>query len=693
MRQEKSRLRSKSGQAVVIIAFMLVVLIGLIGLAVDGGIGYYYNNLAERAAGSAALSGVVFMPGQFTPSQAIPSGTGNDATDRAMVEARKNGFDANSAISCSGGTCTASGPGGVVVTTSPVAGYDNKLQVTVTRDVGTFFMGLFGVTSFKVSRTAIATYLPPLSLGQPGTQTGSVTSELGTGGNSYFFMRTEGWSTDRQQGDAFTPNPAGSSLGASNDVHAISGAQGSDTVDGSLPNRGGYNYLINLPNGGYIQVYNAIFAPDNCTSSGQDVNGTWFCPGRGGGHGGALPGSESWAGSGPTYHNNCDNHIKLPGNQRLDQCSGGQSYYLHEEDSMDLNGYSAAQQNLYSTMEYTVYAVNTPFIRASDQEISKVKVYPIDATGYYLTPANCSGGCAPAKNYNPINNLGAYITQQWDANGNPVNMQTYHTWVDITNYTGAGDGGTFQRLVTPAGGPLSPGQYRLRVDTLGFDGTNPPTNGSSSGGQAHKGYAVRVVDQNGFMAGTGTCTGCSLGAWDDMAVYTPVAVAAGGHFDVPMFKVPPDYAGQTVTLDVYDPGDISGGGSVDLFILDNTGAVVTVASPKVIRVWDVGLTRTNSGPGVPCTGTGGLTNPPVPCLAQTGQPQTATVRATTGGSTNFNGHWVRFEVPIPGTYNPGTNPNNWWWSLRYQITTGVTSTDTLTFAVGLKGNPAHLLIS
>src|SRR2546430_11192383 len=55
--------RRQTGQAVVLIAFMLVVLIGAIGLAVDGGVGYYYNNLAERAAGAAALSGVVFMPG------------------------------------------------------------------------------------------------------------------------------------------------------------------------------------------------------------------------------------------------------------------------------------------------------------------------------------------------------------------------------------------------------------------------------------------------------------------------------------------------------------------------------------------------------------------------------------------------------------------------------------------------------
>ncbi len=674
--------RTQAGQAVVLVAFMIIVLFGAVGLAVDGGIGYYYNTEAERAAGAAALSGVIFMPGQLTPLQAIPSGSGNDATDRAIVEAAHNGY-----------SMAPPNPFNIQVSVQAVPGFENKLQVTVSRDQPTFFMQMFGIATFHISRTAIATYLPPLSLGQPGTQTGSTTAMLGAGGNSYYFMRTEGWETDRQQGDAFTPNPAGSSLGVSSDVHAISNTQGSDPVDPSLPDRGGYNYLVSLPTGGYIQVYNAIFAPDNCTSTGQDANGTYYCPDRGGGtHGGALPGSESWAGTGPTYHNNCDNHIN-PATGLLNVCSAGQSYYLHEEDSQDLSSYGGNQKHKYSAMEYTVYTVNTPFIRASDSEISKVKVYPIDATGYYQTPSSCTGACMPAKNYNPINGGGGYITQTWDATGNPINMQTYHAWMDVTNYAGAGDGGTFQRLLTPAPGPLPPGTYRLRVDTLSWNGNNPPSSGGGQGEQAHKGYAVRVVDQVGLASGTATCTGCSVGAWDDMAVYTPVSVAAGGHFDIPMFKVPPDYAGQTITMDIYDPGDISGGGSVDLFVLDNSGNVVTVAAPRVINVWDVGLTRTNTGPAVPCTGTGGLTNPPAPCLAQTGSPQTATVRATTTGTTNFNGHWIRFEVPIPATYAPGLDPNNWWWGLRYQITTGVTATDTLTFAVGLKGNPAHLLIS
>jgi hypothetical protein len=651
--------RRQEGQAIVLIALMIIVLFGVIGLAIDGGIGYYYNNQAERAAGAAALSGVIFMPGQFTPAQAVPGGSRNDATDRAIDEARRNGYDINDAAS------------GVTVTVAAVAGFDNKLSVTVSRNAPVFFMQLFGINTYRVSRTAIATYLPPLSLGQPGTQVGSTTSALGSAGNNFFFPRTEGWSTPRSQGDAFTPDPAGSG-----DVHAISRTAGSDPIGATLPDRGGYNYLINLPNGGYIQVYNAVFGPDNTPS----LIGA-----------GSGPASESWANNAPagSTHNNCENHINAI-TKRYDQCSSGGSYYLHEEDSMDFSSYAAAQKDLYSTMEYTVESVATPFIRASDTIVSQVKVSPIDASGFWKTPTTCLLACQPAKSYNPINNLGTYITQTWDVNGNPTNMLTYHQWVDITgaNYIGAGDGGTFQRVVTPPAGPLPAGTYRLRVDTLGYNGLNPPTNGASPGGQAHKGYSVRVVDVPGFAAGT--CAGCSVGGWDDMAVYTPISVPAGGHFDVPIFKVPPDYAGQTITLDIWDPGDISGGGNVDLYVLDNTGTIVTVGAPTVTKVWDVGSARTNAAAPSNCPG---QTGPPYPCLIPTGQPQTATVRATTAGSTTYNGHWLRFEVPVSPGYAPGLNPNNWWWSLRYQISANVTATDTVTFAIGLKGNPAHLLQS
>jgi hypothetical protein len=234
--------------------------------------------------------------------------------------------------------------------------------------------------------------------------------------------------------------------------------------------------------------------------------------------------------------------------------------------------------------------------------------------------------------------------------------------------------GLLQSGLQPPGYTLPAGQYRLRMDSLNYDGSIPLPDGGSGPGHSHKGYAVRVLDAAG-----NPCAACSLGAWDDMCIYTPISVPAGGSFTIPEFSVPPDYAGQTVTIDIFDPGDISGGGNVDLYILDPSGAVARPIPPATVAVYDLGASRSTT-PGTLVT-------------APLADPTQAFVEATTGGGTHFNGHWVHFEVPIPTTYNPGANPNNWYWSVKYLITAGVTATDTITVAIGLKGNPAHLLIS
>src|SRR5207302_784204 len=61
--------------------------------------------------------------------------------------------------------------------------------------------------------------------------------------------------------------------------------------------------------------------------------------------------------------------------------------------------------------------------------------------------------------------------------------------------------------------------------------------------------------------------------------------------------------------------------------------------------------------------------------------------ATASGTTLYNGHWVEMLIPIPNTYSPGTNTT---WCLQYVTSTGVVATDTMTAAVGVEGNPAHL---
>jgi hypothetical protein len=608
------RPKAKRGQAIVLMALMLMfVLAGGVGLGVDALIGYVQSLAAERAAAAAALAGVVYMPNQFTSPPV------NNATEKALAIAKQNGFDTADVANAIGVD-----PERVLIPGSnPPAYYANKFQVTVTKRVQVYFMQLLGFNTYMVSRTAIATYLPPITLGQPGGQIGASASQLGTA-NNYYFMRTEGWGVDRQQGDAFTPNPAYEFNGPLNppstDVHQISTTQGSEPADASLPDRGGYNYLITIPSGGgYIQIYNAAFAPDG------GPNGS----------------------SGP--HNNCENVKPMV-------CSSGGSYYLHEEDSVT----DFTNKRLFSANRYTLFSVTNQFIRASDVKLTQMTVYPVDATKWNLNPPQ----------YKNVNS-GATITQTYDALGNPTNMSIYHSWIDVPTYSGTNDNGlvSLNQYGNPGsyltGGMLVAGTYRLRVDNLEHDGD---ISDSGSTNVSHKAYAVRVLDSNRNLC----ATSCSLGAWNDMSWYTPIATQT---FKLPLFQLPPYYAGKTVTVDIWDPGDISGAGNVYIDIIDPvTNAIATSATG--VKIYDLGVQRSNAGT----------------LISAPGNTQ-ATVLATSNNTVYYNGHWLHFEIPVASTWNPGNNPANWWWSLQYRtnLANGTVAIDTVTVAVGMKGNPAHLL--
>ena len=605
------RLRGKSGQAIVLLALTGTLLIGGVGIAVDLAVGYMYSIAAERAAAAAALSGVEFMPDQFDSTTATPVGSRYDATDRAIDEAKRNGFDVNDAAN------------GVTVTPAAVPGHANQLKVTVARNTPVFFMQLFGFSTYRVVRSALAAYLPPISLGQPGSQLGASVSSLG--GSSFYFMRTEGWATDRSQGDAYTPNPNGGALGASSDVHQISYANGAESRDATLSDRGGYNYRIVIPtggSGGAVQVYNAAFSPDGS--------------------------------------NYCDNDNVNPAARSCNANRG--NYHMHEDDG---GPFSYGTNANYAAMRYTLYLVKNNFIRTTDIMCSQMTVLPIDARNY-----------SQASNQYKNINTGATITQLYSGS-NPSNMLIYHNWVDVANYTGGQDGGlvslrqpNLSGACGAIGGILQPGTYRLRVDTLNSDGS-VSTSGSNAG--AHKGYAVRVVNGD---AGRTACTSCALAGWDDMAIYTPISIGSGGSFAIKLFQLRPEYAGLTVNIDIYDPGDISSSsGTVVLNILDPNGAIAT--SPQGVNIYDLGVQRSNLASGAYS----------VIASAQNGNTQASFV--ATNSSTSRNGHWVHVELPIPSNYNPA--PGQDWWSLQYVTGANTTATDTVTVAVGLKGGPVHLL--
>jgi hypothetical protein len=323
------------------------------------------------------------------------------------------------------------------VTPALVPGKPNELMVTISQQIGTTFLRLLGFGSHTVSRSATAIYLRPITLGQPGSQLGSDTTTLGTGGNSYYFLRSEGWAVPRSEGDAFTPNPSyvggsgqcGSGTCASSpvDMHALSCTGGTDICSASLPAEGGQSYLIYVPANAHatLQVFNPSFAPDGNGNSTQ--------------------------------------------------------YTYHESDTT----FNPSDYTQYGGMQYTVYRVNNQFQYAEDTQVSQATFWPIDARNLASagTWVDVHASGTPTRSGTP----GVYhswidIGQYSGSSG--TNDSTLVTRTQSTTQAplNSSDG-------TLPGGPQG-AYYRLRVDNLGPNGQVSRTGNNV---HSHKGYALRMA--------------------------------------------------------------------------------------------------------------------------------------------------------------------------------------------------------
>jgi hypothetical protein len=624
------RHRASRGQSLVIFALIAVVLLAVVGLAVDGGFSYFASDRLERGAMAAALAGVPDMPDFST----VP----NDATSTAVAAAAVNGW-------------TAGGANNVTVTVAKVpdpnnAGLflNNQLQVTVASDVPVFFMKLLGFGSHRESRTVVAEYLRPITFGQPGSVLGSTQAALGSG-NNFYFMRSEGWGTDRGQGDAYGPNPAStwSSFGSTPniDVHALSGTAGTETPSQpplTMPLRGGQNYQIYVPalQTAHIQVYNPVFAPDNAATGTNAL--------------------------GYNYHEDDGDFSETtvagaPGGKTCNQSGNVTPSYCV--------GPSNIQQ--WPIMSYTVYKSANPFDHTGDVWLSNLRVKSIDGaagTGNYTIPGS------------------AALPQ-------PLSTLTdYHKWVDVQappagaqaatlSTFGVTTGPIFNTGATPGlpGGP-SGTTYRLRVDQLDSNSSDPGANGlaQNQNSQAHKGYAVGAVG----CGGTPTTT-CTVTALDDITLYTPIAA---GTFSMPLVSIPPEYAGHVFNLYIYDPGDVTGNSNV-----------LTVSQPTSPAPAQVTADTTD---GVFSGQHGeGTTLQPASWFNQVaGGSGTASIQTVGGGGSHlYNGLWIRFDISVPLDYatadvDPAT-PATWFWDLNY--TTAQPAGDTITANLGFAGAPVHIV--
>ncbi|MEX2293943.1 MAG: hypothetical protein WD691_09170 [Acidimicrobiales bacterium] len=178
-------------------------------------------------------------------------------------------------------------------------------------------------------------------------------------------------------------------------------------------------------------------------------------------------------------------------------------------------------------------------------------------------------------------------------------------------------------------------------------------------------YAIEVLTNNG--AGVQP----ALHAYKKMVMYNNVDAGIATFY---VAEVKPEYAGKTLVLELYDPGESSG------------------------QAW---LYPMMPSP----TQTGAVDHPPLSncsfSSSRSGYPRESdlnksgvcSVRASDGGAL-YNGYWVTIRVTIPADYtctadlNPEVSAGSCWWGIQYDF--GGATTDTTTWQARVEGNPVHL---
>jgi hypothetical protein len=161
----KLRRKRQAGQTIVMASVGIVFTIGILGLVVDLGYGYYIKQVAQAAADSAVLAGaavanangstcdgtVVLCPSNGSTCPASPTNPPVSNFDAACLYAKTNGFPStgNQTVKIYAGTGSQSGSG--------VSGGNYWMSVTATQTMPLGFLGILGSQSATVSATASST--------------------------------------------------------------------------------------------------------------------------------------------------------------------------------------------------------------------------------------------------------------------------------------------------------------------------------------------------------------------------------------------------------------------------------------------------------------------------------------------------------------------------------------------------------
>lgn len=147
----KRLLREETGQTIVMVLLTLTGMIGLAGISMDMGHGFYAYEELKASTNAAALAGAAALPNTTTATANVISyssetGDHNYSPVLQNVTATPT-FLCLSSVTSLGVMCT---------TSSGASGGYNALKVKQTAQVSTWFAKLFGVSTFNISATSTA---------------------------------------------------------------------------------------------------------------------------------------------------------------------------------------------------------------------------------------------------------------------------------------------------------------------------------------------------------------------------------------------------------------------------------------------------------------------------------------------------------------------------------------------------------
>ncbi|HEY7778679.1 MAG TPA: pilus assembly protein TadG-related protein [Ktedonobacterales bacterium] len=667
------------GQTMIIFALSITVLVALAGLAIDVVRAYDLYAREQRAAEAGALAGVLYMSKFYN----TPASSDNQcAISSALLQVNNDGFGPG-ALTCGSlpkgmnTNCTGEvADFNTGVTVCHYVGSKTGLQVTVSQNIQIFLLSVVGFSQVPVTATAAADYLPPFLLGSkdPAGDGGY----FGDGGQcsaqpqncktknppNHFAAAISGPAELKEQGDPFVYCEEGNSANSIIDNAATSSGPLS-----SFP----YGFPTNHQDTGSLK----------CGANQPDTQYSGYGPRN-------TPFSHAYSYAivtdkpvsvwiwNPNYIPTVTSGASCTGLTQVDgfynwgkKCTGYANYGVV---GLTPSLTTFSDPRLYFSMDYGLYNVQSLYDRSQDLSMTSTgSFHPADGNPSDLKALGC----------NSANQVWQVATSLTSFDGQCISAATggQYAWDGVGTIT-SGD------ITSSAIANNGQAVFRLAAEATPWDNdatcTNTLLNPDGVCGWGMHSYGIKICDVGTAPSQVQNCTlsaNAFIQPWENMDIYLTFQ-ANNGNNVIPLADVPSDYAGHTVSVSVFDPGD-SFGNPTDLqfaivpaSVDDNGAANPPYADPAF---------STNVAGQSPPRNISQKCPAAVPAQYCPPSGRAWWVNASNNDDQVYNGVWVTVTFQLP----PGYKGGEWWFTA---LSSG-SSFDQL--AVEFQGNgssPVHLVL-